>query len=170
MIPTDLQDHLIERFRREMVGLQLNSTQDNERTAEIKVFPQHLPRPEKQKRSSELSPEQFEANQQFPSITVRLHYGGGRDPHDFKTARVNFIVGVYDAEDNHQGYRDAMTIAKRIEESLVKSPIVDDLYTCSPEIEWAYYDEEVQPFFFLGLETDWQIPEYIRDDEVEAMI
>jgi len=82
---------------------------------------------------------------------------------------IQFIVGVIDRDSSNQGYRDALTVANKISESLVRNPVIDSKYELALPINWAYNDEDAEPYFFAGLETNWRTPSYLRED-VEELI
>lgn len=156
MIPLDLQDGLIWRFKKVFDGCLFKNPKDE--YVPLNIYSQHLPAKDKKKESSE-----------FPYLIVRLADGTDSDPHDPNSTKILFIAGVYDRHNNHQGYRDAILIIQTIYESLKRDPVVDKRFELTYPINWAYHDEDTEPYFFAGLETNWEIPKVTRDD-VEAMI
>lgn len=155
MVPIELQDRLVIRFEEEFKHLKLKDLGDN--PVNLKIFPQHLPARSK------------DGSSYYPCIIIRLADGGGEGQDEPFITRVQFIVGVIDRERTNQGYRDALTVINRIIESIQRNPNELGKYEALPKIDWSYHDEDVEPYFFAGLETTWKTPKYIRED-VEDLI
>ena len=158
MIPLELQDSLVERVKKEFENLRLKNIK-NERVP-INVYPQHLPNKRKEDKD-DIDP--------YPCIIVRMANGSNTEGEDPGITTIQFIVGVVDRDSSNQGYRDALMVANKISESLVRNPLVDSKYELILPINWAYNDEDAEPYFFAGLETNWRTPNYLRED-VEDLI
>lgn len=150
MIPLDLQDQLITRMEDEFKDLRLKNLAN--KLVPLNIFPQHLPAKDK------------ENTDPYPCIIVRLADGDQADINESGIATIQFIVGVIDRENTFQGYRDAITVANRIIENLQRNPVIDGKYQLIMPITWAYYDEDTEPYFFAGVETNWEVPSFIRED------
>ena len=155
MIPLELLDALVERVKDEVKNLLLKNI--NNEKVPVKVYPQHLPNKGKNNEDP------------YPCIIVRLAAGGLSDSNEPGVTTVQFIIGVVDRDSSNQGYRDAVNTANKINESLHKNPVIENRYELTLPINWAYNDEDADPYYFVGLETNWKTPEYIRED-VEALI
>lgn len=155
MIPLDLQNQIIDRVKEEFEGLRLKNLKNE--LVPINIFPQHLPAKNK------------ENTDPYPCIIVRLADGDIADIYEPGIATIQFIIGVIDRESTFQGYRDAITVSNRIIENLQRNPIIDGKYQLLMPITWAYYDEDTEPYFFAGVETNWEVPTFIRED-VEDLI
>ena len=155
MIPLELQDMLVERVENEFKDFRLKNI-NNERVP-INVYPQHLPNKSKDDKDP------------YPCIIVRLANGNNADIEEPATTTIQIIIGVVDRDSNNQGYRDALTVSNRIIESLKRNPMINGKYELTLPINWAYNDEDAEPYFFAGLETNWRTPNYIRED-VEDLI
>lgn len=154
MIPIQLQDMLIARFKEEFKHLQLVDGQY------LNIFPQHLPAKSKSN----------ETQTHYPCLIIRLSEGEGQNSDDADIATILFIAGVYDKNDNHQGYRDSVSIISRICESLIRNPLIDRKYELNTDdLKWAYNNDDAMPYFFCGVETKWFVPKFMRED-VEGMI
>ncbi|OLS34216.1 hypothetical protein BTR22_19195 [Alkalihalophilus pseudofirmus] len=163
MIPLELQDLLKERFERELDPLLLHDPTTGERTKKVTVCKQHLPKPKpstsRTSRSDDYS--------QFPFLVVRINEGDiGGEEH---SCRISFIAAVYDDNDDQQGYSDSMIIAQRVVSSLIRDPVVGNQFRCSGEISYVSDDEDVSPFFYAAVVTNWEIPKSISE-EVEGLI
>lgn len=155
MIPLELQDALEIRLEDEFRDLKLKNLKNE--LVPINIFPQHLPAKDK----SNTDP--------YPCIIIRLSDGDQADINESGNTTIQFIVGVVDRDSTFQGYRDSLMVANRIIENLKRNPRVCDKYELQLPVNWAYHDEDAEPYFFSGLETNWSTPRFIRED-VEDMI
>lgn len=155
MIPLELQDRLVKRLKSEFEGTLLKNLKND--MVPINIFPQHLPAKDKQNTDP------------YPCIIVRLSDGDEADVNEPGLTTIQFIIGVVDRESNFQGYRDAVMVANRIMENLKRNPVISGKYELVTPITWAYHDEDAEPYFFAGIETNWNTPKHIRED-VEDMI
>ena len=156
MISLELQDELILRMKKEFEHLKLKNLENDK--APINIFSQHLPAKSKKE---DIDP--------YPCIIVRLTNGSSMDVDDPNSTTIQFIIGVVDRDSSNQGYRDALTVANRICKNLQKNPMVDKRYELQLPINWAYNDEDAEPYYFAGIETRWSNPGYLRED-VEELI
>lgn len=160
MIPLELQDALKVRLEEEFKHQKLKNLKNE--TVPISIFPQHLPTKDKTARGEE-------STDNYPCIIIRLADGDQPSTEDPFNTTIQFIVGVVDRESSFQGYRDSITIANNIIQNLKRNPVIANRYELDPSINWAYHDEDSEPYFFSGVETNWSTPKYIRED-VEDMI
>jgi hypothetical protein len=151
MIPLILQDELVERIKAEFESFTLKNLKGE--TVPIQVFSQHLPAKSKEK---DVSP--------YPCIVIRLADGSETNGEDPQGAKVLFIVGTVDRDSNNQGYRDAINVIQKIYQNLKRNPFVDNKFEMVYPINWAYHDEDAEPYYFAGLETNWEIPRISRED------
>ena len=89
---------------------------------------------------------------------MRIANGNITDANEPGITTIQFIIGVVDRDSNNQGYRDALTVANKIIENLQRNPMVNKSYEMILPINWAYNDEDAEPYFFAGLETNWRTP------------
>ncbi|WP_121614789.1 hypothetical protein [Virgibacillus halodenitrificans] len=150
MIPLFLQRDLKTRLNEEFKDFMLKDLVSN--YVPIKIFEQHLPAKGKQKEDP------------YPCIIIRLADGTGAEAEESSKAKIQFIIGVVDRDSNNQGYKDAVNVANRIITNLKRNPLVDDRYEMEPTINWAYNDEDAEPYFFVGIETMWKVPQIKRED------
>ena len=156
MIPLELQDALVARFEHELQHEKLWNIKKEE--ANIQIFSQHLPSKRKDL-----------TNDPYPCVIIRLPDGGQSGRQEAAQTTIQFIVGVVDRSSDHQGYRDALGVANKIAESLARNPMVKEKYELTLPMNWAYHDEDAEPYYFAGIETTWRTPKYLRED-VEEMI
>jgi hypothetical protein len=155
MIPTDLQDELEKRMKALFTNTQFKNP-DNEYIP-LNIFKQHLP----EKKSNDIS--------LYPYLIIKLVEGEQRNENDLQQAQVVFVAGVFDDTNNYQGYRDVSSIIQKIYENLKRQPLVGNTFELQYPIRWALHDEDVYPYYFGGLETNWGVPTALRED-VEALI
>ncbi|MFC4403317.1 hypothetical protein [Gracilibacillus xinjiangensis] len=158
MIPLELQEALKERMGKEFKDLLLKNVKNEE--VPINIFTQHLPAKDKNNKNN---------TDPYPCIIVRLSDGEQADNNESGNTSIQFIVGVVDRENTFQGYRDAITVANRIIENVKRNSLVEERYELEMPITWAYHDEDSEPYFFAGVQTNWSTPKHIRED-VEDMI
>lgn len=156
MVPLELQDELEKRLEKLFKHTRLKNLKGE--LVPINIFTQHLPAKSKTQEVSD-----------YPYVLIRLAEGSELDEEDPQSAKVLFIAGVVDRESNHQGYRDAVSLIQRIYQDVKKYPIVKKRFELQYPINWAYHDEDTEPYFFAGLETNWGVPKVMRED-LEAML
>lgn len=123
----------------------------------LSVFEQNLPQKEKKDDSP------------YPMVIIKLIEGGKDKREDPNVTNVGFIVGTYDEDEQNQGYRDAVFILNRLHERFENSPIVGGVFELTGRINWRLHEEDLDPYFFGVMETQWAMPEHARMD-VEGLI
>lgn len=153
MIPLYLQDGLKERMTAlfETSKFQDPDNPDNNDVS-LNIFEQHLP----EKPSDDVS--------LYPYIIIQLSEGEQIREIEEPTVKVDFIIGVFNDEDKYQGYRDVANIIITIHNELKKRPLVNQQYELTFPIRWRIHDEDVSPYYFGGIETNWKIPNQMRKD------
>lgn len=157
MIPLELQDELVSRMQEQFKHLRLKNLLNKQ--VPINIFSQHLPTRSKIDESNNL----------YPCIIVRLANGSGYQGNTENSTNVQFIIGVIDRESSNQGYRDALTVGNKIIENLKRNPVINSKFELAEKINWAYHDEDSEPYYFAGIETTWRTPSFLRED-VEDLI
>lgn len=156
MIPLELQSALKERMEEHFKNFLLGSPGTDQ--VPLKVFEQHL----EAKPSSDIS--------QYPYLLIRVSEATPNGQGEGHTLKIMFIAGVFDESNNNQGYKDAITILNKVLAHFIKYPLVEKRFEFDPENwNWSYPDDDVAPYFLCGLETNWKIPQPLRED-VEAII
>ncbi|WP_404427302.1 hypothetical protein LG296_01660 [Ureibacillus chungkukjangi] len=158
MIPIHLLDGLVERFKGELDSLALKDPNNPEIYKPINIFPQHLPQKNK---STDLS--------LYPYLCIRLTDVEGVSEGEPGQSRVLFIAGVFDRTEDNQGYRDALVVIQKVYESLIRNPMINKQFQLVYPIRATYQEEDSAPYYFAGLETNWEVPTPLRED-VEHLI
>ncbi|WP_163538302.1 hypothetical protein [Gracilibacillus sp. YIM 98692] len=159
MIPLELQDALRQKLEKLFDGMRFKNMK-NERVP-VNVFEQHLPN-----KNPNLNPGNDDP---YPCIIIRLSNGENPNEDEGQRTTVQFIAGVIDRDNNNQGYHDVLNIINRIIEDLRRNPIINEKFEVDSSMTWSYHDEDVEPYFFAGLETYWTNPQNLRED-VERFI
>lgn len=153
MIPSLLQDFLVKELKNLFVGFKLKNAKDD--NSDINIYPQYLPAKKGQKDTDH-----------FPFVTVKVIEGEDPNETDANTCRIMLMVGVYDMDENYQGYKDVLNMLQRMYTHLMSDRIFDDRYAVEYPIKFTLTDEDYQPYFFGALDTTWTIGKItIRSDE-----
>lgn len=156
MIPTLLQDDLVEETKLMFDGFMLKNAKKE--TVPMNVYPQFLP--------SKSSKEDIN---HFPYIIVRTSDGEEKNEGDVPDTKIMFIVGVFDEDDKYQGYKDVMNALEKMYQHLFRKRVISNKYECIFPVKWVVNEEDVYPYYFGGLETNWTLPKIMQDD-LEGLI
>lgn len=157
MIPVELQDGLEARLKKLFSGFLIKNPNGVE--GPLNIYKQHLP--EKQDDQDDLS--------LYPYILIKLFSGEQLNEEDTQQVTVLFVVGVFDDGNLNQGYREVLTIMQKVENDLKRNPTVSNVFEMGFPFRWSLHEEDVEPFYFGGIETVWTTPSMNRED-VEALI
>lgn len=164
MIPLELQDGLKKRVESIFENYRYKRpSKDNEETDQLTsmhVYTQNLP----VKESKDDSP--------FPFVLIKLEEGNQANLIDADhLVNVNLIVGMYDSDNDNQGYRDVSLVLNKIFESISRNPVIDGVFdlNANSKINWSISDEETGPFYFGGIGFTFTAPKFERED-LEGLI
>lgn len=155
MIPVDLQEGLKERL--EALFREKSFENPDGEMVPLSIFEQHLPEKDKEDFSF------------YPYIIVQLQYGQQQSSEGQHEISITFIVGVYDEDPNNQGHKELVDIMQTLFENLENMPIQNGLYEVNFPMKWGFHDEDLFPYYFGAIETNWIVPTNRRKD-VEALI
>lgn len=93
----------------------------------------------------------------FPYIIVKLLEGGKDDEAEPHVVRVILVVGICDDSSDRQGYHDLLNIMRKIEMELFRNRILEGKYEIVFPFKWVLQDEDMWPFFYGAMETNWNI-------------
>lgn len=147
MIPVNLQAGLIKRLKNEFKELRLKNPEGKE--VGINIYEQNLP---------EL--EYGDDQSLYPYIIVKLVDGEIEDESSTHMIKVLFVVGVFDDSYDNQGYKDVTLILQKLISSFQTNPVVDKKFSLRFPLRWVVHDEDVYPYYFGGLETNWETNAY----------
>jgi hypothetical protein len=153
MTPTKLQDSLVDDFKQQLAGFLLKNSKGDR--VNLNIYPQNLPAIKGQKDS-----------EYFPYVVIRVMEGESKDDQgeEENTCKIAFIAGVYDEDDNYQGYKDVMNVTEKIKQRLKTKKFYDNQFELTLPLKWLIHDEDTYPYYFGGIETNWKIPDIGMDD------
>lgn len=150
MIPIELQGALKKRLEGLFAGMLFQSPGGEE--VALTIFEQNLP----QKTEESKSP--------FPFVIVKILEGDRKSETDSATGSIGFIIGTYDENENNQGYRDVALIMNKIVKSVSEFPLEAAMYELKYPLKWRIHEEETDPYYWGGIESEWVLPTYQRKD------
>jgi hypothetical protein len=142
MIPTLLQDFLVEDLK--TLGFNGKNAEGN--LVSFNVYPQYLPAKKGKKDADH-----------FPYVTVIIEDGEDPNEVDPSTCRILLMFGVYDLDENYQGYKDILNVLQKTYEHLMETKIFAEKYSIEYPVNWRIHDEDTYPYFFGAIETNWTI-------------
>jgi len=147
MTPTILQDVLIADFKEQLNDFLLKNAKSER--VNLNIYPQNLPAKKGQKDSDH-----------FPYLIIRIMDGETQEDQglDKATCKVAFIISIYDDDDNYQGYKDVMNIIEKIIQRLKTKKLYNKQFELISPLKWLVHDEDTFPYFFGGIETNWNMP------------
>lgn len=92
----------------------------------------------------------------FPYVLIR--FKDGEDDTSLGNCRLDIIIGIYDKNTEHKGYKDVLNIIEKIRQRFLKDRVLDNKYTCKFPMRYAVNEEDAYPFYFGGIETEFEIP------------
>jgi len=142
MIPTLLQDFLVEEIKK----LDFKGKNVEGKLVSFNVYPQFLP-----------AKKGIKDTAHFPYATVIVKEGEDPNEVDPYTCKIVLMFGVYDTDENYQGYKDILNVLQKTYDHLMRTKIFKNLYSIEYPIFWAIHEEDTFPYFFGALETNWTI-------------
>lgn len=156
MTPTILQDCLVADFKEQLNSLLLKNAKGE--SVNLNIYPQNLPAKKGQKDSDH-----------FPYLLVRVMDGEEQEK-DYgevdNTCKIGFIIGVLDDNDNYQGYKDVMNVIEKIKQRLFTKKIYNSVFEIIYPFKWVIHDEDTYPYYFGGIESNWEMPIINMDDNL----
>jgi hypothetical protein len=144
MIPVMLQNFLITELKCLFDGYYLKNVLGQE--SPINIYGQYLPKKKSDKDT-----------EQFPHIRVILLDGEENSELDPNLCRVLIMTGVWDHNQNYQGFQDVCNVLQRTYDHLMRTQLFDNRYKIEYPIKWSLTEEDYWPYFYGGLETNWSV-------------
>lgn len=100
-----------------------------------------------------------EAESRFPYFIVRVMSGTDEELDQIRgSVKVLILIGVYDNNKENVGHKIILKMIQMFRERFEEEARTSGYgYRMRPKIEWALQDEDTFPYFFGGIETDWDI-------------
>lgn len=106
-----------------------------------------------------------ENDSRFPYFIVRLADGEDDDLYSIRgMVKTLILFGVYDDSKDNQGHKTILNLIQRYRERFGKNPLVGGQYRMRSKIKWVLQDEDTYPFFFGGIESEWDIKKFRKED------
>lgn len=153
MTPSILQDSLVSDLKEELKGFLLKNAKGE--TVNFNVYPQNLPSKKEQNDTDH-----------FPYIVIRVMEGEDQDEISDNTCKIDFIIGIYDDNDNYQGYKDVMNAISKIKQRLLSKLNYNNQFSIIYPFKWLIHDEDTFPYYFGGIETNWTMPKVTMEDNL----
>ena len=148
MTPLGLQADLAEEI--ENITRHMSFQDKLGKEVRLKAFKQSLPM---LKNDEDVEP--------FPYVIVRIV--DGDMPNNGEMIKIILIIGIYDNDEKAQGHMQILNIMQDIKERFRKNPILSKKYIASEEIKWTLQEEDTYPYFFGGMELNWQTQSIQRE-------
>lgn len=103
----------------------------------------------------------------FPYIITRATDGKVQQ-RDENLTNITFILGIYDNDLNHQGYKDTMLIMMRIRQDLFANPILENGAIFDRSFDWSFIDDQPYPYYRMAITTAWYVksPQWTQHQEM----
>lgn len=153
MTPTKLQDVLVEDLKQQLDGFQLKNAKGER--VNLNIYPQNLPAKKGSKDT-----------EHFPYLVIRVMDGEDNNEtgEEDSTCKIAFIVGLYDEDDNYQGYKDVMNIIEKVKQRLKTKRFYSNQFELKLPLKWVIHEEDIYPYYFGGIESIWKMPIVNMDD------
>lgn len=142
MVAYLLQTELAEEIKRITDKSVVKNTMDD--YTKLNVFEQALPI---QKTDDEDEP--------YPYCIVRVMEGDLED--NDASVKIILVFGIYDDNQDAQGHKTILNLIQKIHERFFKNPILANKYKMLPGIKWTLQDDDTYPYYFGGVEMNWNI-------------
>lgn len=152
MTEYDLQDTLVNELKELFSEVQLKNA--NQDYVNLNIYPQHLP-----------SKKGIKASEHFPYILVVFDSCEEMNEQEARDTKIVIMIGTVDMDDNYQGYKDLMNVKEKIYQHLMTKRVLDNKYRIVYPIKWEIPEEDLYPYYFMGIETNWQIPRVSMPDD-----
>ena len=153
MIPTLLQDCLVDELKNLFSGFTLKNVKGEE--SPLNIYPQGLPAIKGQKDTKH-----------YPFVVVKLQDGEDPDRDAPYTCRIMFFCGIYDDADNYQGHKDLLNVMQKIYAHIMRKRLFAGKYEAQYPITWALTEEDLYPQYYGAVESTWAVGKVtMQDDE-----
>lgn len=152
--PLFLQEALAAEIRTLTAGMRFFKAGNNERTAELKVYTQNLPKLQKEQENQEnlysidyTAEMEEDAVRDCPWCVVKIDSGSVPGPNEKQHVTMAVQFASYDNRPENQGHKDIMNLIFLLYMRFAKNPVLDRQYTFTGKIDWSLGDEDVHPYF-----------------------
>ena len=157
MTPEFLQDALIEELKLMFIKEKFPTRSEYDTMQNLKIFAQELPQE---------SNREEDTNEPFPYLIVRLVKGNTPDYDSAHEVKIFVIIGMYYTNKDKQGHREVLNIINRIRERFQKNRILANQFVYKTPTYWELQDTDSHPYYFGGVELNFDIPEIRCEDDL----
>lgn len=158
MTPDVLETALAEELTALFTGYTLKNSAGN--VVALNVFTQDTPvrngDDEDETDATEETPE--------PYIVVKATSGNIASEDDPQAVTVVLVICVYDDATARQGHKDALHIIQKIYERFAKNPLLAGNFILKYPIDWVLQDEDTYPYYFGGMQFQFEVPAIQKED------
>ena len=112
-------------------------------------------------------PDSEESPEPMPYIIVQLVNGEIRLSSNIVSVRL--ILATYDDDKNNKGYFDILNAIEKIRQHYTKYPILNKRYVAKIDdknsFEWSLPDEDTYPYYFGGIQLNFEVAHCDREDD-----
>lgn len=152
MTEIDLLDALAKESADALRGFRLRSAK--EKLIPINIYTQNLP--VKKEKADEA---------QYPYVLVCFDEEEIASLGSPLAVSVYFMIGVFDPEEDRQGFRDALQIANLIYQHLFRKGIIAGVFRPDYPFRIMLQGKDTGPYFCCGIESRWELPVFSEEDE-----
>lgn len=153
MTPSVLQDSLVADFKEQLSDILLKNAKGD--LVSLNIYPQNLPAKKSQKDTDH-----------YPYIIIRVMEGEDQDIEHEDTCKIGFIIGTFDDADNYQGYKDVMNLIEKVKHRLFTKQYYEKQFKIDYPFKWLIHDDDTYPYYFGGIESNWDMPKIFMDDNL----
>lgn len=106
--------------------------------------------------------EEEEDEKHFPYIVIMPQIG--KLEIDEETVTTTLTYGIYDENDNKQGFADILNMIERYKNHLIHKRMIGGYEVLFP-ITWEIQDEDSHPAYFGGIAITWKL-QSMKEEEV----
>ncbi|WP_110291625.1 hypothetical protein [Lachnotalea glycerini] len=99
----------------------------------------------------------------YPYLLVRLMDGEMSEEEITQSVSINLIIGIYSDDTNAQGADFVLNVIQDIICRFRKCPILNKKYVLNQKLKWALQTDDTYPYYFGGMELNWQAPNIQRE-------
>lgn len=152
MTITYLEDALVEFVAQNTAEMRFPSNEQTDEMVEPRVWSGFIPRDE----VGAVIPSDITT---YPAIIISAQQGVQESDHELIT--VVFVIGVFDANLDQQGYKDCINIVQRLKDRFREVDIIQERYMVDPPIKWEISKRDrgmdSYPYFFAEMQLQFKL-------------
>lgn len=153
MVVVELQKELAKEVKKITSGMILKNVKKEE--TKLNVFEQMLPKNERgASKEKEL----------FPYCNIQISECFSETINSLQIVKVLLILGIFEDSANGQGHIVVLNLIQKIQERFYTNPILAKKFIMNPNIEWALQTEDLYPFYYGAILTEWKVPAMKRKE------